>query len=163
MRAALVLAIVVLAGGIGAQTPTITPTTVVYEWRGSCDGNPTTIRPVLQATGGSGNYTWTALTAPPANLTLNTDGTFSGDIDHVVAGPAPWTFDVEVLDTTSMNTAQATITMIYVSSSPGCTDDDGGCASGTRPGAFVLMLLAVFALCVRLITNTPGAGCSRGA
>lgn len=158
MRVVLGLIVLALAGSLGAQALTITSTDVTYSYFGSCDGNPTITLPVMQATGGSGNYAWTALTSPPPNLALNTDGTFSGIIVQSMAGLGPWTFDVEVLDTTSASTAQATITMHYVAATPGCSGDDddgGGCASSSASGAFVLLLLAALAFVLRLSANTP--------
>lgn len=150
LRVLLLVITGLLPCGVYAQTLTIDPTTVVYDWAARCEGGPKITRPVMQATGGSGNYTWTALTPPPANLVLNTDGTFSGEIDTAIAGAAPWTFDVEVLDTTTTNTAQATITMIYSASSPGCQDTDGnGCAARAMAPIWALVYMALAALLLR--------------
>ncbi|MBK8208125.1 MAG: hypothetical protein IPK87_15215 [Planctomycetes bacterium] len=130
----------------------VSPTSVVYSINGDCDGNWNHQPPTLQATGGSGSYAWTALTAPPANLMLEPDGTFTGQIAS--SSGSPFTFDVEVTDSMSMQTAQATITMTVVTALPGCQpkpdrDDDDGCAQVAARGgwpAFALLLVIV-AIC----------------
>lgn len=130
----------------------VSPTSVVYSISGDCDGNWNHQPPTLQATGGSGSYAWTALTALPASLVLEPDGTFTGQLAS--SSGSPFTFDVEVTDSMTLQTAQATITMTVATSLPGCEpkpdqDDDDGCAQGAARGRWpaISLLLLIVAKC----------------
>jgi hypothetical protein len=66
-------------------------------------------------------------------------------------------FDVELLDTTTSNTAQATITMNYVASTPGCKakEDDNGCSAGGAPAALPLAALMLLTAAAAVTRRAP--------
>jgi hypothetical protein len=120
------LALILLGAQVSVAQLVITTTHVAY-FRGPCDKHktepPASVTP-LQASGGSGSYTWTVVAGTfPPGMTLNSDGTWGGIVNWEWAknhNQVPYhSVTVEVTDTFSSATAQGDVTFYFTTTGLG--------------------------------------------